>query len=65
MSYIPQGFIDIEGLDGAIKERDWSNIAKLDSALNSFKKAKGGGGGAYDAKLVQSSLKVYLNSEVG
>ena len=42
-SYTPQGFIDVEGFDGAIKERDWRNIIKHNSALNSFTKAKGGG----------------------
>ena len=30
-SYIPQGFIDVEGFDGAIKEGDWRNIIKHDS----------------------------------
>ena len=41
-SYTPQGFIDVEGFDGAIKERDWRNIIKHDSALNNFTKVKGG-----------------------
>ena len=40
MSYTPQGFIDVEGFEGAIKERDWRNIIKHGSALNSFAKAK-------------------------
>ena len=62
-SYTPQGFIDVEGFDGVIKEGNWSNILKHDSALNSFTKAKGGEV-SYDAKVAQSSLKTYLNSAV-
>ena len=64
LSYTPQGFIDVEGFDGAIKEGDWRNIIKHDSALNSFTKAKGGKV-SYGAKVVQSSLKAYLISAVG
>ena len=41
-----------------IKEGDWRNMIKYDSALNSFTKAKGGKV-SYDAKVVQSSLKAY------
>ena len=63
-SNTPQGFIDVEGFNVAIKEGDWRNIIKHDSALNSFTKAKGGGGVSHDAKVVQSSLKSYLNSAV-
>ena len=44
-SYTPEVFIDVEGFDVAIKEGDWRNIIKYDSALNSFTKAKGGVGG--------------------
>ena len=51
-SYTPQGFIDFEGFDGAIKEGDWKNIIKNDSALNSFAKVKGRKL-SYDAKVVQ------------
>ena len=46
-----------------IKEGDWRNMIKYDSALNSFTKAKGGKV-SYDAKVAQSSLKAYLNSAV-
>ena len=62
-SYTPQGFIDAEGFDGAIKGEDWRNIIKHDEALNSFTKTKRGKL-SYDAKVVQSSLKAYLNSAV-
>ena len=51
-------------IDGAIKEGDWRNIIKHDGALNSFTKAKGGKV-LYDAKVVQSSSKAYLNPVVG
>ena len=60
-SYTPQGFIDVEEFDGAIKEGDWRNIIKHDSALNSFTKVKGGKVSC-DAKVIQSSLKTYLSS---
>ena len=54
---MPQGIIDVEGFAGAIKEGDWRNILKHNSALNSFTKTKGGRGGvSYDAKGVRSSL---------
>ena len=62
-SYTPQGFIDIEGFDEVIKEGDWRNIIKHESALNSFTKAKGGKV-SYNGKVVQSSLKTYLSSAV-
>ena len=45
------------------KGGDWRNIIKHDEALNSFTKAKRGKL-SYDAKVVQSSLKAYLNSAV-
>ena len=63
-SYTPQGFIDLEGFDGAIREGYSRNIIKHDSALNSFAKAKEGKVSC-DAKVIQSSLKAYLNSAVG
>ena len=50
-SYTPQGFMNIEGFDGAIKEGNWTNIIKYDSALNSFTKAKEGKL-SYDAQVV-------------
>ena len=43
---------------------EWRNIIKHDKALNSFTKTKRGKL-SYDAKVVQSSLKAYLNSVVG
>ena len=63
-SYTLQDFIDVEGFDGAIKEGNWRNIIKHDSALNSFTKAQVGKV-SYDSKIVQSSLKDHLNSAVG
>ena len=50
-SYTLQGFIGVEGFDGAIKEGHWRNIVKHDNALNSFTKAKLGKV-SYDAKVV-------------
>ena len=62
-SYTLQGFIDVEGFDGAIKDGNWRNIIKHDT-LNSFTKAKVGKV-SYDSKVVQSSLNNYLNSAAG
>ena len=43
--------MNIERFDGAIKEGNWTNIIKYDSALNSFTKAKEGKV-SYDAQVV-------------
>ena len=58
-SYTPQGFIDVEGFDGAIKEGDWRSIIKHDSALNRFTKVKGGKV-SYDAKSCSVIFKSLL-----
>ena len=62
--YTPQGFVDVELVDGKIKEGEWRSQAGQDGYLNLIKPAKGGWRKVVANELRENS-KHFVNSEIG
>lgn len=64
--YSPQGFVDSESSDGAIKVGQWRTAHLIDSENNCFQKLQAIRGSRYSNKVgMRETLKDYLNSEEG
>ena len=62
--YTPQGFVDVELVDGKIKEGEWRSQAEQDGCLKLIKPPKGDRRKVV-ANELRENLKHFVNSEIG